>query len=146
MISHLFLWWHRDRSATTSTLMRSWHDVDVTANDVEIQTFRSMTDCRSEKRWRVDDRIDIWLTQIRRCSWRKDVSTTSKKLTWRNVDKVDASNDVDTMQRPTTWRDVTSTVVMDWRRLRSDFMANPAKIFITIWFESYIVVSQAFWL
>ncbi len=63
----------------------------------------------------------------------------------RNVD------DVDTNQRRryratsegVMWRDVDG-VIMDWRRLRSDFMANPAKIFITIWFESYIVVSQTF--
>ena len=39
-----------------------------------------------------------------------------------------------TKRRDCQRRDVTSTtrVVMDWRRLRSDFMANPAKIFITI--------------
>jgi|LakMenE01Jun11ns_1017340.scaffolds.fasta_scaffold03113_1 hypothetical protein len=29
-------------------------------------------------------------------------------------------------------RDCQRRDVMDWRRLRSDFMANPAKIFITI--------------
>ena len=66
----------------------------------------------------------------------------------RNVDDVDAMQrprawcDVTNVEGGMTWRDVDS--IMDWRRLRSDFMANPAKIFITIWFESYIVVSQAF--
>ena len=78
-----------------------------------------------------------------RCSWREDVSTTSTKLAWCNV------NDVDTTQHPrawwdVTWRDVTSTASSIGGRLRSDFMANPAKIFITIQFESYIVVNQTF--
>jgi hypothetical protein len=41
--------------------------------------------------------------------------------------------------------DVTSTAESSiGGRLRSDFMANPAKIFITIRFESYIVVNQTF--
>ena len=57
---------------------------------------------------------------------------TSEGVMWR-----------DNVESDVTWRDV-DEVVMDWRRLRSDFMAKPAKIFITIWFESYIVVSQAF--
>ena len=50
----------------------------------------------------------------------------------------------DATSEDVTWRDVDGRVVMDWRRLRSDFMANPPKIFITIWFEGYIVVSQSF--
>jgi hypothetical protein len=35
----------------------------------------------------------------------------------------------DATSEDVTWRDVDGRVVMDWRRLRSDFMANPAKIF-----------------
>ncbi len=31
-----------------SVISEANHDVDVTTNDVEIQMFRSMTDCRSE--------------------------------------------------------------------------------------------------
>ena len=67
----------------------------------------------------------------------------------RNANEVDMTQRrrrrYDATSEDVKWRDVTSTrVVMDWRRLRSDFMANPAKIFITIWFESYIVVNQAF--
>ncbi len=43
------------------------------------------------------------------------------------------------------WRDVDDEVDMVWRKIEIRlFMANPAKIFITIWFESYVVVSQAF--
>ncbi len=47
----------------TSTLMRSWRDVDVTANNVEKKRsdgrYAQIRKCR-----RVDNRIDIWLTQI----------------------------------------------------------------------------------
>jgi hypothetical protein len=38
------------RSSTLdSVIAAANHDVDVTTNDVEIQTFRLMIDCRSEK-------------------------------------------------------------------------------------------------
>jgi hypothetical protein len=54
-------------------------------------------------------------------------------------------NDVDTTQRPRMWRD------MEWRDVTSmeedrDQTSWPTQLryFIAIWFESYIVVSQAF--
>jgi hypothetical protein len=61
----------------------------------------------------------------------------------RGHDVTNVESNVVIVNNVVTWRDIDDRV-MDWRRLRSDFMANPAKIFITIWFESYIVVSQAF--
>jgi len=87
-----------------------------------------------------------------RCSWREDVSATSmlRREPKTSIQSNVRGRDVTcrTQRRDCQRRDLT------WRRqrhqfggrLRSDFIANPAKIFITIWFESYIVVSQAFWL
>jgi hypothetical protein len=60
-----FIFYDQNRSRVADH-QRWTIDVDATANDVKITTFRSTIDRRSEKCWRVDDRIGIWLIQI---SW-----------------------------------------------------------------------------
>ncbi len=58
-----FIFYDQNRSRVANH--RRWTiDVDATANDVKIPTFRSTIDCRSEKCWWVNDRIGIWLIQI----------------------------------------------------------------------------------
>ena len=71
MISHLFLWWHWDRSSCRSPMLDSViaaanHDVDVTTNDVEIPTFRSTTDSRSEN---VDESTTGSTSGLTQISW-----------------------------------------------------------------------------
>ena len=69
MISHLFLWWHRSGVADKEVKQRHWNDESRRWCDGER---RRNTDVQTNDRLqirkgrRVDNRIDIWLTQI---SW-----------------------------------------------------------------------------
>jgi hypothetical protein len=93
----------------------------------------SQEDVDTMTQGRVHNVNEVGMTQRQR----RRHDATSEGVTWQTSKAASWSSTM-------LWRDVDDRVVMDWRRLRSDFMANPAKIFITIWFESYIVVSQAF--
>ena len=145
---HLFLWWHCDRSEVDD--MRRWTTLMWRRTTSKYRRSASVDKNVADPKVLTSRRQDQHLidTVSGRCSWcwRYDVRTCPQRRRRRRETTTSIQSNV--RGRDVTWRDVTSTE-SSWigGRSRSD-SSWPTQLrhFITIWFESYIVVSQAFWL